>query len=548
MIALNKNYIITSYQGFYEIKPNEGHTALNTFNFVNKIIHTWIIKKFADSRIPRNPRTWSWSGVSRSIDIIHDYDTRLYCIKVIHADEEVPGRTWTVEASVFIKDDKLYIAARTSYTSEDSGRDYRLCNPPKFINVISSKCRLYDAGETLDSLHDINSEEDVENLYLIINDKQRAFPVIVISEDQSQDEVNKYLQSQEEGYHIDGGKLAESLKLIAHVYYLPQEYQAKWIEWMTMKWAAAYGAVRTYNPGFDIDEEETMTGFEHPIALPRNILPMSYINDDGREIWAGHAFRHILTHRIKQDNMYRKYDWEERGVKFYYQVIQEADVEAENDVSKLRSEIQKLKNEIEEKTISNNMHQKHNDELAAELNKRKRENIYNQQRIYELESRLKELKDYVPVEYPKNYRDIPEWVFSQFAGRLELHKKALKCLKDNPVYEDIELLCKSIEFLAKDYYDMKTGRIEKTECDEVRRSLGIENQLTGSEASAGRQKDAYWVDYPGGHRRLDMHIKGGKSMNSSDPRERFRIYYFWDDQDQRIVIGYLPDHLPLSNN
>ena len=37
MIALSKNYIITSYQGFYEIKPNEGYTVLNTFSFVNKI-------------------------------------------------------------------------------------------------------------------------------------------------------------------------------------------------------------------------------------------------------------------------------------------------------------------------------------------------------------------------------------------------------------------------------------------------------------------------------------------------------------------------------
>ena len=152
------------------------------------------------------------------------------------------------------------------------------------------------------------------------------------------------------------------------------------------------------------------------------------------------------------------------------------------------------------------------------------------------------------MEYPKDYRNIPDWVSQQFAGRLELHKKALRCLKDNPVYPDIELLCKSIEFLGKYYYEMKTGRLEQKDCENVRLSLGIENSLTGSVASAGRQSEAYYVDYNGRRRRLEMHIKGGKSMNSSEPSERFRIYYFWDDDDQRVVIGYLPDHLPLSEN
>ena len=546
MNALNRMYINTSYQGFYEVLPNGGYTADNTFNHINRIIQTWIKKKFADERIPDKPRSWKWSGASRSIDIYHDYDNRIYCIKVVHTDAEVVNRVWTVEASVTVRENRVFLAARTSYTSEDRNRDYQLCNPPKFVMTISRSCRLCDVEETLDQLHTVTTEDDLEKLYIIINDKKRVFPVIVISEDPTRDEDVIILQSQEVGYHIDGSKLARSLREIAHVYYLPLEYQAKWSEMMSVKWAVLNGAVRTYNPGFDIDDEDLMTVLDHPLALPRNILPMNYVNEEGEEIYAGHAFRHILTHGIKRDNMYRRIDWEEKGVRFYQQIIKEAHSEAEKDIDMLHLEIQILKIDIDEKKLELDRQARENEELNKELKKRKSENIINLQRIIDLEERLKEYKDFIPVEYPKDYKSIPEWVSQHFAGRLELHKKAIKCLKDNPVYPDIELLCKAIEFLGKYYYEMKTGRLDQKECEEIRKSLGIENSPTGSVASAGRQKEAYFVDYDGDRRRLEMHVKGGKSMNSFDDSERFRIYYFWDDNDQRVIVGHLPGHLPLS--
>lgn len=548
MIVLNRNYINISYQGIYEVIPDKGFTADNTFTYVNNIIHSWVRNKFADERIPRYPKSWNWSGVSRSIDIYHNYDKRLYCVKAIHADEEVANRMWTVEASVTVRADRVILASRTLYTAEDKERDYRLCNPPGFVSKIARRCLLCDSEETLDQLHNITTEEELDKLFFIVTDKKRVFPVIVISEDQSQDQDVKFLQSQEEGYHIDGTKLADSLRLIAHVYYLPLQYQNRWAEMMTKKWGVENGAVRTYNPGFDIDEEESMTPLDHPVAFPRNILPMSYINEEGKEIIAGHAFRHILTHGIKRDNMYRKFQWEESGVKFQHQIAKEADIEAEKSVDDLKLAVQMLKDEIEKKDSDYSQLDEFNNELLTELKKRKSENVINLQRIIDLENQLKEYRAFIPVEYPKDYKSIPDWVAQQFAGRVELHKKALKCLKDNPIYPDIELLCKSIEFLGKEYYEMKTGRLDIKECESVKLSLGIENTLTGSVASAGRQGDAYYVDYNGRRRRLEMHIKGGKSMNSSEPGERFRIYYFWDDDDQRVIIGYLPDHLPLSQN
>ena len=42
---------------------------------------------------------------------------------------------------------------------------------------------------------------------------------------------------------------------------------------------------------------------------------------------------------------------------------------------------------------------------------------------------------------------------------------------------------------------------------------------------------------------LDWHLKRGES------RERtrcFRLYYFWDDETQCAVVGWLPSHLDNS--
>ena len=134
MIVLSRNYINISYQGIYEVIPDKGFTVDNTFQHINNIIHSWVRRKFADKRIPRNPKSWNWSGGSRSIDIYRDYDKRLYCVKVTHADEEVVNRMWTVEASVTVRDNRVFLASRTLYTAEN--REFR---KPLMINALIFK-------------------------------------------------------------------------------------------------------------------------------------------------------------------------------------------------------------------------------------------------------------------------------------------------------------------------------------------------------------------------------------------------------------------------
>jgi hypothetical protein len=50
----------------------------------------------------------------------------------------------------------------------------------------------------------------------------------------------------------------------------------------------------------------------------------------------------------------------------------------------------------------------------------------------------------------------------------------------------------------------------------------------------------YNVLYGGRQRQLDQHLRKG---GGRDPRYVMRVYFFWDDDQQMAVVGWLPGHL-----
>ena len=72
---------------------------------------------------------------------------------------------------------------------------------------------------------------------------------------------------------------------------------------------------------------------------------------------------------------------------------------------------------------------------------------------------------------------------------------------------------------------------------------GLDERGAITDIGAGRQGETYYVQYQGRRRKLERHLAKGTSM---DPRYCLRIYYFWDEQNQMVVIGDLPRHLDTS--
>jgi hypothetical protein len=62
--------------------------------------------------------------------------------------------------------------------------------------------------------------------------------------------------------------------------------------------------------------------------------------------------------------------------------------------------------------------------------------------------------------------------------------------------------------------------------------VGVRNAHCGS--------DQFDLDWNGRRFTADWHVKNGG--NTRDPKRCLRIYYFWDDETNQIVIADMPAH------
>jgi len=144
---------------------------------------------------------------------------------------------------------------------------------------------------------------------------------------------------------------------------------------------------------------------------------------------------------------------------------------------------------------------------------------------------------------PSSYEDLPAWVDKYLVGRLELHPRAHRGL-GKARYKDVRVVYQALLLLANEYRDMRLG-VEGAKQAYERRlgTLGLQFSGSISRERAGEKRDTYFVKYPIGTQRnefLEWHLTKGTSR---DPRHSLRIYFFWHDETQQVVVGWLPSHL-----
>jgi hypothetical protein len=111
------------------------------------------------------------------------------------------------------------------------------------------------------------------------------------------------------------------------------------------------------------------------------------------------------------------------------------------------------------------------------------------------------------------------------------------------LYTAPETVYGALELLAGPYRELRTGRLSHEAF--LQALAEAEMQFEGSVAPnvAGEQGDAYFVTWRGRRRFLDLHLRKG---GGRDERYCLRIYFFWDEQAQKVIVGWLPSHLSNS--
>ena len=255
--------------------------------------------------------------------------------------------------------------------------------------------------------------------------------------------------------------------------------------------------------------------------------------------------------------------------------INEARIEELNKIIELSNSKEEIIKAIEDKikvielkyedniaALSNEMHEKDEkiDRLKAEIKELNEKVDKNYLQVEKFKSdhndqinklNLKiEWKD-SKLNQPSKTEDIPEWVEKQFAGKLIFHNRAIGEIKKTPTGKtDMSLVCDAIDYLANEYRDERLGLISKDDSnnicsDKYNRSFEV---TPVGEKSIEMYTKEYKVKYRKNQNiklkevLLDQHLKVGKGN-----KDNLRIYFFYDEEKDLIVVGSLPKHLSAVN-
>lgn len=543
--VLDASYIRRAFQMSVELDVK--NSIFGTVKYNGAIIYNWAKNKFIGLQMPQNMHSISRNRSGQEVNVIYNAETPYFCIKASHPDKEVPERFWITEAEIVVNGGKVLLGVKLSYStpvSQDKEMvDYSV---PIFMWKIYRNNGITDVRSLNGQVWQVD-EKSVNDLYDFIQNCYRRMPIVVITESANVEGVGgQYLS----GYLVNGEKLAAKVGLIAHVACLSTNASQLWNEKVGKSWGVYNGAVRTYFPNVDFNDEAYM---QHPLSVPNRILATHYEDENGKEYIAGEAFEYVLRNNLRRYNTDVRIEWGRIGHKFYFVANREELRNKERTVEDAvllngmyEEQIQQLEEKIknQEDEIITAMIAAENKEKELEEN---RQTIFRlNMRVDSLACQLEKLREGNQSDIPilNDYTQLVEWVETYFPGRLVLHNRAIRALK-GAVFNDPELVFKALKLLGTTYYQMRMGYVSLQEFINQCSNLGIEEAGSIADTVAGELGETYFVSYHGKKCKLERHLRKGKVR---DPQFCMRIYFFWSEEESQIVIGSLPQHLAISTS
>lgn len=469
-----------------------------------------------------------------SIEFLGNSDQSIWIFKVEHLDHEV-ARTWTTEIVVANADGIDMIGLR-NYCAYSALAAPPKRSAPRVLRNLVRECHLLDAGREVAGLQAISTTRDCEELVALICAADRTLPVVVLA------------ASEQTGKHaLQPVGLMKELSGLAHVRLLDAEAANTFGLLVTGRYRVFDGGVRTFFPGFSLESDP----FDHPVAIPSRIDAWES-NVDG-PLKGVAAFQRFLVdsihaysvRRVAQLESWPSFQSIKRGIGAtlsqrvpnvgYEELFEE--LQAENEV--LEKLLQDNPDAEEWRTLAESLDIE-NAELREQLNSERALVLVLSSELEQWRVGGGKASDTLPAEY----EDIPEWIARNFSAKVRLHPRAIRALKA-ATYRDIELVCRAIQFLAEEYRETKTagGKDALERREKKLEMLGLGLSPSMSEHRVGEFENQYTVNYQSGQSTrqvLDMHLTKG---NSKDQHHCLRIYFFWDPQNELVVIGHLPSHL-----
>jgi len=544
--GLGRPSVRTTFQLAAKVLTRPGGKQTDVFQGAAREVLGWLKHKCPDD-LPEE----AWRGESFScgvpghnVECASIPDEGVWSLRLVHPDtpfgdrEAVPGRTWTTEVSLRQGEEAVRLGVRVLCTSQAYSEGNIALTRPRFVLDLARHFVLQEVRQIEDRPWLLRNERDLDDLYALLTNPARTMPVFLLTEvDRRQMHVPV------SDYVLEPIDLARRLEGLAYVAVMPSRLTFAWTDRVGKVWSAFLGAVRTYRPGLDFDEDSPT---QHPLTLAKNIL---FWRHGGLQ--AEDAFTAFLVDQSYQHAATKRVDW--GGCLFFadaqmrrtQRAKEEASEEAdwrgiyEAEVTALREKVSEAEKERDEALDLAEQAEKDRDLYIGE-------NDRLRWQIDSLRERLAEKTGEdidTTVEIPQDYEDLPQWVEENLLGRLVLHPRALRGVKDAQ-YEDAGLVFRSLLLLANEYRNMRLGLADAREAFEAKMAeLGLRCSGSISESRAGEEGDTYFVRYPlhaDRKRFLELHLRKGSTR---DDRHCLAVYFFWDEETRQVVVGWLPSHL-----
>ena len=538
-VQLSSFYLKRSYQLFAKLDPS-GMTQREAFERAGNIIYEWARRKFARIfRLPYAKKTLDDKRAGNEIGIIYEPEAGYFVLRAAHPDGAIPGRMWIVDTQLHDAGDGCVFSVRVSVTSPQSCTEDVPFSCPQFVWLIIEQVGLSDIVHITNQPHSLSSQQDVDCFLSFLEEPERQLPAVLVTPCGLPDAAGTE-------YMMDALRMAKDLAGVAHIFVISPEANEYLTASVGQQWSAFNGAVRTYYPGLSFAESAP---YRHPLVTQQRVRLRNAMNAEVPD----HCMLEIEEY-IRSFALARRILWEDRNVKFYLRAYQEylqrqyiGKQDTEELIASYKAQLDQLQKQCDENLALADSYAK-DYEACADENDRQQQLIRNlKAQIATLRGPLKNPGGRVADEkIPEDgaYSDIGDWISEYYPDRLFLHPRAARSLK-SALYSDTALVYKCLKLLATSYYDYcigaKTYEDFFADCKQV--DPGLEESGAITDTAAGMRGDTYFVVYQGKKRKLDRHL--GKGSNK-DRRYCLRIYYFWDEENQTIVIGDMPHHLDTS--
>jgi len=503
------------------------------------------VTRWMNNRAGRKLPTEAWNGDTFELEDVGAQRTaavsivapRYWAARLDDADRTVAQRVWTTEIGIAERQDKsILFGCRLLCVTR--GADIAFVRSvPGFVRNVSEDQEAHLDGRPV-SIEPwvIEDESSVDDLVAMLRDRHRQSDVIVFSLPEDSENPLETI--------VSARQIAKSTIGVAHVVIITGPASFYLSDRVGKEFSVFRQAVRTYKVGFDPAEDEP---FNHPLALPQRITTWP----DG----GGSAFEAFLIDRVLAASVNTR-DYEHKLPSFTTVRRAAAEIRiasareagsSETDLLKIADEeILNLRKFLDEERQTSaglwKVAEEERDQALAEAQQVKETNSHLRYRIERLEQQLI-AKGGAAAEtpIPDNLSSFENWCRTYLAGYVEIHNRAYQGIKKSE-YDDISLIYRSLLVLRDYYVTMKRhgGLDKKRSYEEACQALGLEEAPTFSGPRAGEEGEIYFIRYAGRRVELDRHLKKG---NSREPRHCFRLYFFWDDDDQQVVVGWLPSHL-----